>query len=44
MVLTDVMQKIAAVDVFERDSKTKEICTGVFVGRPFAIDYDRALY
>lgn len=42
MVLTDVMQKIAAVDVFQRDPKTKEICTGMFVGRPFAIDYDRA--
>ena len=42
MVLTDVMQKIAAVDIFKRDPKTKEICTGMFVGRPFAIDYDRA--
>ena len=42
MVLTNVMQKIAAVDVFKRDPKTKEICTGLFVGRPFGIDYDRA--
>lgn len=42
MVLTNVMQKIAAVDVFNRDTKTKEICTGIFVGRPFGIDYDRA--
>ncbi len=42
MVLTNVMQKIAAVDVFQRDTKTKEICSGIFVGRPFGIDYDRA--
>jgi len=42
MVLTDIMQKIAAVDVFQRDNKTNEICTGIFVGRPFALDYDKA--
>ncbi len=36
------MQKIAAVDVFQRDNKTNEICTGTFVGRPFALDYDKA--
>lgn len=26
------MKKIAAVDVFERDPKTKEICTGMLAG------------
>ncbi|MDR3573070.1 MAG: DUF87 domain-containing protein [Anaerolineaceae bacterium] len=41
MVLTDVMKKIAAVNIFEHDSKTNEITTGIFVGRPFAVAYDR---
>ena len=42
MVLTDIMQKIAAVDVFQRDNKTNEINSGIFVGRPFTLDYDKA--
>jgi hypothetical protein len=39
---TDVMQKIAKVDLFKRD-KTGEVQTGMFIGRPFAVDYGRAL-
>jgi uncharacterized protein DUF87 len=39
---TDVMQKIAKVDLFKRD-KTGEVQTGMFVGRPFAVDYGKAL-
>ena len=42
MVLTDIMQKIATVDVFQRDNKTMEISTGIFIGRPFALDYEKA--
>ncbi len=39
---TDVMQKIAKVDLFKRNEKTGELLTGIFVGRPFAIDYGKA--
>ncbi len=42
MALTNVMQKIASVDLFAHDNKTGELTTGLFVGRPFAIDYDYA--
>lgn len=42
MVLTNIMQKMAIVDIFQRDSKNNEISTGVFVGRPFALDYEKA--
>ena len=42
MILMDVMQKIAAVNIFERDPKTNEFSTGIFVGRPFGLAYDRA--
>lgn len=42
MSLTSVMQKIAAVDVFERDPASSELRTGIFIGRPFYLDYDRA--
>jgi len=39
---TDVMQKIAKVDLFKRNEKTGELLTGIFVGRPFGIDYGKA--
>jgi hypothetical protein len=39
---TDVMQKIAQVDLFKRNDGTAELITGIFVGRPFSIDYERA--
>jgi len=42
MLLTDVMAKIAAVDIFKRDPRTNQVATGLFVGRPFALDYDHA--
>jgi len=42
MDLTDVMTKIATTDIFSRDSKTAEPKTGIFVGHPFHLDYDRA--
>jgi hypothetical protein len=42
MDFTDVMQKIASVDLFNRDARTNEITTGVFVGRPFYLDYYHA--
>jgi DNA helicase HerA-like ATPase len=38
---TNEIAKIAAVDLFKRN-KTGEIETGVFVARPFYLDYDRA--
>ena len=43
MSFTDVMQKIAKVDLFKRDKKTGELQTGIFIGRPFAVDYGKAL-
>jgi hypothetical protein len=42
MTLTNVMKQIAAVNIFEKD-KQGELKTGIFTGRPFAINYDRAL-
>src|SRR5437763_552376 len=39
--LTNEIARIAAVDLFKR-SKTGEIETGLFVARPFYLDYDRA--
>lgn len=39
---TDVMKKIAGVDLFKRNEQTGELLTGIFVGRPFAIDYGKA--
>ena len=42
MVLTNIMQKIASVDLFAHDIKTGELTTGLFIGRPFSIDYDYA--
>ena len=31
----DAIAKLAKVDLFERDSKTLAVKTGLFVGRPF---------
>ncbi len=42
MTLTNVMQKIASVDLFAHDSKSGDLTTGLFVGRPFSLDYDYA--
>jgi hypothetical protein len=39
--LTNEIAKLAAVDLFKR-SKTGGIETGIFVARPFYLDYDRA--
>ncbi len=39
--LTNEIARIAAVDLFRR-SKTGNIDTGLFVARPFYLDYDRA--
>lgn len=39
--LTNQIAKIATVDLFKR-SKAGEIETGLFVARPFYVDYDRA--
>jgi hypothetical protein len=38
----DEIAKIAVTDLFKRDDKTGTFETGVFIGRPFHIDYDRA--
>ena len=40
--LTSVIQEIACTDLFQKDSLTKELKTGLFIGRPFYLDYDRA--
>ena len=34
--------KIASTDLFKRDGRENELQTGLFVGRPFYLDYDRA--
>ncbi len=39
---TDEIAKIAVTDLFKRDVKTGAFETGIFIGRPFHIDYDRA--
>jgi len=41
MNIGNVIQKIAEIDVFARD-QNGEFQTGVFIGRPFYLDYDRA--
>lgn len=41
LALTNEIAKIAAADLFKR-SKTGNIETGLFVARPFYLDYDRA--
>lgn len=38
----DAIARLANVDLFERDAKTRAVKTGLFVGRPFHIDYDKA--
>ncbi len=38
----DAIAQLANVDLFERDPKTKAVKTGLFVGRPFHLDYDKA--
>jgi hypothetical protein len=38
----DAIAKLANVDLFDRDPKTRALRTGVFVGRPFYLDYDKA--
>src|SRR3989475_1481411 len=38
----DAIAKLAKVDLFERDPKTKAVKTGLFIGRPFYLDYDKA--
>lgn len=42
MSLVNEIVKIASTDLFKRNSQTKELETGLFIGRPFHIDYDRA--
>lgn len=37
-----VIDQIARIDIFKRDRATGEWETGLFVGRPFYIDYDHA--
>jgi hypothetical protein len=41
LALTNAIAQIAATDFFRRD-KAGNLETGAFVGRPFALDYDRA--
>jgi hypothetical protein len=41
--LVKEIQKIAKVNLFIRDPKTSMPLTGIFVGRPFYLDYTRAL-
>lgn len=40
--LVSEITKIAQVDLFARDPETKDLKTGLFVGRPFYLDYERA--
>lgn len=39
---TNAISKIASVDLFKRDIKTGNLETGIFIGRPFHLDYERA--
>lgn len=41
MSLVDIVQRIAATDIFARDG-SRQLQTGLFIGRPFYLDYDRA--
>ena len=43
MSTTGLIERLAATNLFDRSSKTGEILTGDFVGRPFHLDYDRSL-
>jgi hypothetical protein len=38
----DAIAQLAKLDLFERDPKTRALKTGLFVGRPFYLDYDKA--
>jgi uncharacterized protein DUF87 len=38
----DTITKLANVDLFARDPKTGSVKTGIFVGRPFSLNYDKA--
>ncbi|HZH42210.1 MAG TPA: hypothetical protein VFD85_14440 [Gemmatimonadales bacterium] len=38
----DAIAQLAKVDLFERDPATRAVKTGLFVGRPFYLDYDHA--
>jgi len=42
LAFTDEIAKIASVDLFKRSSKTGDLETGIFIGRPFHLDYDKA--
>lgn len=39
---TNAISKIASVDLFKRDVNTGNLETGLFIGRPFHLDYERA--
>ncbi|WP_392530237.1 ATP-binding protein [Nostoc sp. C117] len=39
---TNIIAKIASVDLFKRNTNTGNIETGIFIGRPFHIDYEKA--
>ncbi len=43
MSLTSEIAKIATIDLFKKDSATGLVDTGLFVGRPFHLDYSSAL-
>ncbi len=38
----DAIAKLAKVDLFARDPKSGAVTSGLFVGRPFYLDYDKA--
>jgi hypothetical protein len=38
----DEISKLAKIDLFARDPKSGQVTTGIFVGRPFYLDYDHA--
>ena len=42
MNLTSELDRIASVDLFKRDPGTRDLAAGHFLGRPFALGYDRA--
>ena len=39
---TNIIAKIASIDLYKRNSSTGNIETGIFIGRPFHIDYEKA--
>jgi DNA helicase HerA-like ATPase len=39
---SDVIAKLSGVNLFKREKTNRELKTGLFVGRPFYLDYDRA--